>query len=374
MTTKNTPVKFTKQKMIEDINSLRKITMEKQYLKSDLGRLFPALYCYKVVDKLIELGFLKFSEKQAKGRYYKWNFDTKVDLKIVDALFSSVLEYRDYLSKKSSEHRVMRIKKQELIKSQEKANLQAEEPILEPAQKMTSSSFDLSNTKIWIGDNPDLSIRVQQKAFDLGWTWWQDEKKQIKNIEKFCLFFKQSEGITCSFSREAFEYSHEFKEIFESDLFPEIKQEKQLPRLEKLSFAQQLMYPDELARDLGLVPTEEQIEAWKEQIAYWKHESESLRIKLEKKSIELKDLKTEMKRKDDYVYDMSFKNQDELDKVVKRYEKLLSEKTLEPTFVPKEEEKKPFVPVLGEIKKQEIENKKPTKYLKLFGYMIYEKN
>jgi hypothetical protein len=272
MTTKNTPVKFTKQKMIEDINSLRKMTMEKQYFKSDLGRLYPSLYCYKVVNKLIELGFLKFSEKQAQGSYYKWNFDTRVDLKTVDALFSSVLEYRNFLSKKSLQHRVMRIKKQELIKSQEKAT---------------------------------------------------------------------------------------------SDLFPEVKEvvmkEIEMP----LGF--QMFSPDEQARYLGLVPTKEEIQSWKDEI-------EGLKINLEKKSIYIKELLEEIKRKDDYVYSMSFKHQDDLDQQEKRYKKLLSEKQLEPTFVPKEEDKKPFTPVLAEIKKQEIENKKPTKYLKLFGYMIYEKN
>lgn len=375
MTTKNTPVKFTKQKMIEDINSLRKITMEKQYLKSDLGRLFPALYCYKVVDKLIDLGFLKFSEKQAKGRYYKWNFDTKVDLKTVDALFSSVLEYRDYLSKKSSEHRVMRIKKQELIKSQEKANLQAEEPILEPEQEMTSSSFDLSNTKIWIGDNRGLSKRVQEKAFDLGWNWMNGVRKIMNTQDKnLSLYFYQDRKIAFGmFSKDNFDKRME-REIFESDLFPEVKEEKQLSGLGAVSFTQQLMCQGELTGDLGLVPTEEEIEAWKKEIAYWKHESESLRIKLEKESIELQRLKTEIEVNDFYINDLKYKHQDELDKVVKRYEKLLSEKTLEPTFVPKEEDKKPFVPVLDEIKKQKIENQKPTKYLKLFGYMIYEKN
>lgn len=366
MTTKNTPVKFTKQKMIEDINSLRKITMEKQYLKSDLGRLFPALYCYKVVDKLIDLGFLKFSEKQAKGRYYKWNFDTKVDLKTVDALFSSVLEYRDYLSKKSSEYRVMRIKKQELIKSQEKANLQDEEPILEPVQEMASPSFDLSNTKIWIGDNRGLSKRVQEKAFDLGWNWMNGVREIMNTQDKnLSLYFYQDRKIAFGmFSKDNFDKRME-REIFESDLFPEVEevvmQEIELPKL--FNF----WSPDKQARYLGLVPTEEEIQGWKDEI-------EDLKIKLEKESIELQRLKTEIEVNDFYINDLKYKHQDELDKVVKRYEKLLSEKTLEPTFVPKEEEKKPFVPVLGEIKKQEIENKKPTKYLKLFGYMIYEKN
>ena len=276
MTTKNTPVKFTKQKMIEDINSLRKITMEKQYLKSDLGRLFPSLYCYKVVNKLIELGFLKFSEKQAQGTYFKWNFDTKVDLKLVDALFSSVLEYRNFLSKKSLEHRVMRIKKQELIKSQEKANLQVEEPILEPVKEVVMEEIELP------------------KLFN----FWQ---------------------------------------------------------------------PDEQARYLGLVPTEEEIQGWKDEI-------EDLKIKLDKKTIVLKDLKAEMERKDNYVYTLVTDYQNKLYEQEKHYEKLLSEKTLEPIFVPKEDVKKPFTPVLKEIKKQKIDNQKPTKYLKLFGYMIYEKN
>lgn len=350
MTTKNTPVKFTKQKMIEDINSLRKITMEKQYLKSDLGRLFPALYCYKVVDKLIELGFLKFSEKQAKGRYYKWNFDTKVDLKIVDALFSSVLEYRDYLSKKSSEHRVMRIKKQELIKSQEKANLQAEEPILEPEQEMASSSFDLSNTKIWIGDNRGLSKRVQEKAFDLGWNWMNGVREIMNTQDKnLSLYFYQDRKIAFGmFSKDNFDKRME-REIFESDLFPEVEevvmQEIELPKL--FNF----WSPDKQARYLGLVPTEEEIQGWKDQIKDLKNEN----FKLEREVEKIKNLFNSLQ----LAFD-NYKN-----KVANH---------LEPTFVPKEEEKKPFVPVLDEIKKQKIENQKPTKYLKLFGYIIYEKN
>jgi hypothetical protein len=288
-TRKNPPVKFTKQKMIDDINSLRKITMESEIVTSEICKTYPSLYNYKTVNDLIELGFLRLTQKKAKSSYYKWNFDSKVDLETFDALFKNVISYKKNIKQKYAQNRIIRIKKQELINSQQKANLKVEEPILEPVKEV-------------------------------------------------------------------------------------VMEEKQLPRLKKLSFAQQLMYPDELARDLGLVPTEEEIEAWKKEIAFWKNETERLIIKFEKASIELQSLKTEMKRKDDYVYDMSFKNQDELDKVVKHYEKLLSEKTLEPTFVPKEEDKKPLVSVLDEIKKQKIESQKPIKYLKLFGYMIYEKN
>jgi len=271
---KTTLTKFTKQKMIDDINSLRKKTMESQVVKTEIAQTYQTLYNYKVVDKLIELGFLKLSEKKGKASYYKWNFDTKVDLELSDALYVNVLAYRRNLTRKYAEHKIIQNNKKELIKSQEKAT---------------------------------------------------------------------------------------------SDLFLEVKEEKQLPRLEKMSFAQQLMSPDELARDLGLVPSEEEIQGWKDEI-------KNLKSQIEKKSIYIKELLGEIKRKDDYVYSMSFKHQDDLKEQEKRYEKLLSEKALEPTFVPKEEDKKPFVAVLGEIKKQEIENKKPTKYLKLFGYMIYEKN
>jgi len=276
-TQKKLPVKFTKQKMIEDINSLRKITMEKKYLKTDLGRLYPSLYCYKVINKLIEIGFLKFVEKKAKGIYYKWNFDSKIDLKLADAIFSSVLEYREFLSKKSSQHRVMRIKKQELIKSQEKANLQVEEPILEP--------------KI------------------------QDYKREFSDncVNDVCCCIEVTE--------------------------------------EKLSQRFQMWSPDKQARYLGLVPTEEEIQGWKDQIKDLKNEN----FKLEREVEKIKNLFNNLQ----LAFD-NYKN-----KVANH---------LEPTFIPKEDVKKPFIPVLKEIKKQKIDNQKPTKYLKLFGYMIYEKN
>jgi hypothetical protein len=378
-TRKNPPVKFTKQKMIDDINSLRKITMEKQYPKGYFCKLFPSLYMYKVVDKLIELGFLKLLEKKGKGMYYKWNFDTKIDLELADALFSSTLEHKKFLQKKQSQQRFIRIKKQELIKSQEKANLQVEKSILEPIQEISEEKkelpFDLSNTKIWIGDNRGLSKRVQEKAFDLGWNWMNGVREIMNTQDKnLSLYFYQDRKIAFGmFSKDNFDKRME-REIFESDLFPEVKEEKQLPELIKLSVRQQLLPPDKLARYLGLVPTEEEIEAWKKQIAYWKHEAESFKIKLEKKSIELEDLESELALNNAYINTIENKHKEELSEKEKQYKKLLSEKTLEPIFVPKKEDKKPFVAVLGEIKKQEIENKKPTKYLKLFGYMIYEKN
>jgi hypothetical protein len=135
----------------------------------------------------------------------------------------------------------------------------------------------------------------------------------------------------------------------------------------KLPAGFQMWNPVAQARYLGLVPTEEEIQGLKDEI-------EDLKIQLDKKTIVLKDLKAEMERKDNSVYSLVTDYQNKLYEQEKHYEKLLSEKTLEPTFVPKEEDKKPLVSVLDEIKKQKIESQKPVKYLKIFGIKIYEKN
>lgn len=363
---KNPPVKFTKQKMIDDINSLRKTTMKCQLITSDISKLYPSLYNYKIVNNLIQLGLLRLAQKKGKSSYYKWNFDSKVDLETFDALFRNVITHKKNVKQKYAQNKIIRIKKQELIKSQQKANLQLEEPILEPVQEMASSSFDLSNTKIWIGDNRELSKRVQEKAFDLGWNWMNGVREIMNTQDKnLSLYFYQDRKIAFGmFSKDNFDKRME-REIFESDLFPEVEevvmQEIELPKL--FNF----WSPDKQARYLGLVPTEEEIQGWKDEI-------EDLKIKLEKKSIELEDLESELALNNAYINTIENKHKEELSEKEKQYKKLLSEKTLEPIFVPKKEDKKPFVAVLGEIKKQEIENKKPTKYLKLFGYMIYEKN
>jgi hypothetical protein len=275
-TRKNPPVKFTKQKMIEDINSLRKTTMKCQLITSDICKLYPSLYNYKIVNNLIQLGLLRLAQKKGKSSYYKWNFDSKVDLETFDALFRNIIAHKKNVKEKYAQNKIIRIKKQELIKSQQKANLQTEEPISEPIKEVVM--------------------------------------KEIEMPEGF--------------------------EIWSSN-------------------AQ--------ARYLDLVPTEEEVQGWKDEI-------EELKSKIEKKSIELKDLKSEMAWKDNYVYSKIDDFENKLAEKEKHYEKLLSEKSLEPIFVPKEDVKKPFTPVLKEIKKQKTDNQKPTKYLKLFGYMIYEKN
>lgn len=123
--------------------------------------------------------------------------------------------------------------------------------------KSKKSTFDLSNTKIWIGDNPELSKRVQQKAFDLGWTW-VDGKKDIMYIKSSCLFFEKNFKINFASSKESFKFYKKYREIFESDLFPETKKED-------LKFSQQQLDNTIKEYKKAYYDQEKQIESLKKQ-------------------------------------------------------------------------------------------------------------
>ena len=82
----------------------------------------------------------------------------------------------------------------------------------------TSTPFNLTKTKIWIGDNTALSKRVQEKAMELGFDWWGGNKIP-KNLDFDNLFFDVNEKITSASDRKQFNSFTDFKEITESDLF-----------------------------------------------------------------------------------------------------------------------------------------------------------
>ena len=75
---------------------------------------------------------------------------------------------------------------------------------------------DLTNTKIWIGDNPELSKAVQEKAFELGWDWSKGGKT-ISHVEYKSLSFNSNKIAYNSSvkSRPDFEFSRA------TEIFPE---------------------------------------------------------------------------------------------------------------------------------------------------------
>ena len=80
----------------------------------------------------------------------------------------------------------------------------------------TSKQIDLSRTRIWIGDNPALSEKVQKRAFELGWG-----DGIVRDTERNCMFFREDKTIVILKQKYSeFEDYNTFKEIFESDLFP----------------------------------------------------------------------------------------------------------------------------------------------------------
>ena len=80
--------------------------------------------------------------------------------------------------------------------------------------------FDFSDTKIWIGDNPELSKIVQEKAFEKGYRWSGSEDF-VQNTDKKTMFFN---GANKSIffgddDRKQFNESTYFKEVTEQDIF-----------------------------------------------------------------------------------------------------------------------------------------------------------
>jgi hypothetical protein len=83
----------------------------------------------------------------------------------------------------------------------------------------TSVPFDLKQKKIWIGYNPALSKKIQERAIELGFDWWGGDGTP-KNLEFDNLFFDDNEKITSSSDRRNFDSFVSWKEITEADLFP----------------------------------------------------------------------------------------------------------------------------------------------------------
>ena len=89
---------------------------------------------------------------------------------------------------------------------------------------------DLSNTKIWIGDNPELSRKIQKRAFELGWSWASGKEVNPTNIDG--LFFENDKRIFKNYDgRLAFDSALE-REIFVSDLFGDEEPTKPEPQPE----------------------------------------------------------------------------------------------------------------------------------------------
>ena len=99
-------------------------------------------------------------------------------------------------------------------------NDQKQTPISSQAPASNSNKpFDLANTKIWIGYNPELSKRVQEYAFANGFSWANGgEKIPLLTEEPSLVFDKNDFTVTYRSSRGDFEDVNS-REITEDDIF-----------------------------------------------------------------------------------------------------------------------------------------------------------
>lgn len=78
---------------------------------------------------------------------------------------------------------------------------------------------DLYNTKIWIGKNEELSRKVQERLFELGFEWRSSYKKIFKqHVTALYLNERNFLGYTIGETKDFYFNDYHFKEITLSDL------------------------------------------------------------------------------------------------------------------------------------------------------------
>lgn len=86
------------------------------------------------------------------------------------------------------------------------------------ATSVANKPIDFTSTKIWIGDNPELSRRVQERAIALGFDWGMGGGIP-RFLEGKGLLFGNQNDISYTNDRNFFSDYKDLEEIFESDIF-----------------------------------------------------------------------------------------------------------------------------------------------------------
>jgi hypothetical protein len=83
--------------------------------------------------------------------------------------------------------------------------------------------IDLSQTKIWFGNDVLVSKQIQERAFELGWSWKTFTSPTSPNyVNEPALYFGSDKDITYGDDRQLFDSNKEFREITFKDLFEKL--------------------------------------------------------------------------------------------------------------------------------------------------------
>lgn len=167
--------------------------------------------------KIISLRKEKYDKKRNR-HFYK----ATPSFVIFPKDYEDILQFYQKNIDEQNQKSVDNIENRFIKKTETKENLASPESI--------KSTFDLSNTKIWIGNNPELSKRVQQKAFDLGFKWKSGDVNPLYLNRKLGLIFNSDNTITAECDKNVFDNLLN-KEIDVNYLFTDVK--------EDLKFSQQ---------------------------------------------------------------------------------------------------------------------------------------
>lgn len=150
------------------------------------------------------------------------------------------------------------------------------------AKKVTETTstkpFDLSNTKIWIGDNPELSRAIQMRAFQLGWEWGTGGKTP-QFLDSLSLYFWDDKSITFSDGDKTRFDNNDKREIFASDLRSEAQVElpkttsvEPKPISEKVNFELERKFLTSRINDLSLELNVKKLILSREEISFYQRE------------------------------------------------------------------------------------------------------
>lgn len=175
------------------------------------------------------------------------------------------------------------------------------QPQPEPKKEKT---IDLSNTKIWIGNNPELSERVQKRAFELGWKWGIGGVEPRYLNEPILKFGDDKKIYFSGGEKENFENDPE-REIFESDLFgegtkPEPKKEE-VKEATKIDFEATKKYLNMRIADLSKELNFKRPRLSNEEVGFYQRDINSLIQKLRVvNEKELENIPLELRLKEAY--------------------------------------------------------------------------
>lgn len=132
--------------------------------------------------------------------------------------------------------------------------LQTKEEVDKYKAKLHEPLTDLSNTKIWIGNNPELSRKVQEKAIEIGCEWViAGRVKSTTKITSIYIDEEKKMSYDDDYDEKYFK-KHSYKEIFPSDLGINIPEEQPKSDIESTEYnTKSNIYQNRIAQALGYI-------------------------------------------------------------------------------------------------------------------------